>query len=502
MKSAQLIITFSLAVMLCAGSPASASLLDEEFADPDFSTPAGQVDHVFNFFHHSCGGNLLSNGLASGLTNLGYTLHSQTYNQYVYENNYTDYRHWYKRFQRELGIESGGVYYRYEGPDAYGEPILGAAIDQDGFMLTWYEYQAETMDIIMFKPCYPGSAVSTYDTTYAGGPDNNGYGAVLSGTPYSDNGNNNFTYLNSSTSVSASYGTTYWSYGSWSGSGSSLAQMKAAYRGMLNIFKEHPQILFIAMQAPPMVSLSDTQAAGCREFARWMREDWLHQFDPTGTDQFEDYPLPNVVPSDFHNSVAWTANDAGLDAEYFWFPVGGFTDDSMDTTDPNLVGRNAGSQDHPDSWLNHRTAVIFCGGTDSYSPPYTGNTGREYSCWINAVVNRWEGGSALTEVTDVGWAASSTTNLSWATTPNADTYHVYRGTPSDLPNLLDSNLDSCLKWSGSTTQTGEGVLDLVPAVDSFYWFIVLGENSTQGFGPAGDATSGPRQLDSSGDCSN
>ncbi|MFZ5516854.1 MAG: T9SS type A sorting domain-containing protein [Candidatus Zhuqueibacterota bacterium] len=384
-------------LILFAAAPgfSQRSLLHEQFSNPNFSTPAGIQNHVFNFFHHSCGGNLLGGGLASRLTNLGYTLHSHIDTQYEHENNYTDYRHWYKRFQRELGIKVGNSYYRYLGPDAAGEPTVGSQIDDnsDDFMLNYYEFNAERMDIIMFKPCYPGSDIYNDDTQYDGATTNNGYGNVTGGTPHSDNGANNFTYLNSGGSVEDGYSSTYWSGGDWWGSSSTLAQLKCAYRGMLNIFAEHPDILFIAMQAPPMVSISSEAAANCREFARWLREDWLHQFDPTGTDTFEDYPGVNVVPFDFHNTVAWTGSDSRLDGEYFWFPQGGFPDNTLDTSDPNKLGRNAGSEDHPESWLNQRTAAIFCGGTDSYSNSHTGKPARTYNAWINAVVNRWEAGA-------------------------------------------------------------------------------------------------------------
>ncbi len=383
------------------------SLLQEEFANPDFSTPDNISEHVFNFFHHSCGANLLNDGLISGLEGLGYALHSRIRTTYQYENNYTDYRHWYKRFQRELGIPVDDHFYRYEGPAQNGGPTIGEQIDDDyrDFMLNYYEFNAELMDIIMFKPCYPGSNVSHNDTHYDGGTENNGFGNVIGGTPYSDNGTNNFTYLNSSGAVSDSYTNTHWSAGNWSGAGASLAQLKCAYRGMLNIFVEHPNILFIAMQAPPMVWLSADAANNCREFARWLREDWLHQYNPTGTDQFEDYPLKNVVPFDFHNSIAWTSDDSQLDNEYFWFVDNGMPDNSMDTANSDLIGRSASSEDHPDTWLNQREATIFCGGNDTYSPPHTGNTGRSYSPWIHAIVNRWEKSlqPVPVELTDFGY---------------------------------------------------------------------------------------------------
>ena len=396
------------------------SLLQEEFSSPDFSTPQNINDHVFNFFHHSCGANLLDDGLQSALANLGYHLHSRINTTYQYENNHTDYRHWYKRFQRELGIRIGEHYYRYLGPDGEGNPKTGEQIDDDyrDFMLNYYEFNAEKMDIIMFKPCYPGSDISSYDTQYDSGTTNNGYGDVTGGTPHSDNGSNNYDYLNSGNSVDDDYTNDFWAHGYWGSSSSSLAQLKCAYRGMLNIFVEHPDLLFIAMQGPPMVWLSEEAANNCREFARWLREDWLHQYDPTGTDHFQDYPLKNVVPFDFHNSIAWTGDDSDFDNEYFWFLEGGMPDNAMDNSDPAKIGRSASSEDHPDTWLNQRVATIFCGGTDTFSPPYTGHSSQNYSPWINAVVNRWEDDSSPVPVELISFSAFVQKNnvlLTWQT---------------------------------------------------------------------------------------
>lgn len=368
------------------------SLLQEEFSNANFSTPQFLNTHVLNFFHHSCGGNLLDDGLAAGLGNLGYHLHSCIYTQYEYENVLTDYRHWYKRFQRELGIRSGSHYYVFEGPDQNLNPALGERIDDDyqDFMLNYYEFNAEIMDIIIFKSCYPNSAVSSYDTDYDGTSGNNGYGHVTAGTPHADDGVNNFTYLNSTSSVDDPYDDSIWSQGQWDGTESSLAQLKTAYRGMLSIFAAHPDILFIAMQAAPMVYLTNAQANNCREFARWLREDWLHQYDPSGTDQFQDYPHKNVVPFDFHNSIAWTGDDSRLDNEYFWFPQNGHPDNMLDNSNSSKIGRNAGSEDHPESWLNNRAATLFCGGTDNASAEHLHKTPETYQPWIHAVVNRWE----------------------------------------------------------------------------------------------------------------
>jgi len=382
--------------------------LHAQFGEYNFNTPENVGDLIFNFFHHSVGGDLLDNGLRSRLEGLGYTLHAHIGEQYIYENDHTDYRHWYKRFQRELGVKVSDKHYRYEGPGVAPTQEIPA----DEFMLTWYEYLAERMDIIMFKPCYPGAEVSGYDTVYDAEEN------VIAGTPHSDNGVNNFVYLNSSDSVEDGYTDAHWSHGDWWGADSSLAQLKVAYRGMLNIFVEHPDLLFIAMQGPPMVYLSDDQAENCREFARWLREDWLDEYDPTGTDTFEDYPLTNVCAFDFHNAIAWTGNDPVLDAAYAWFPAGGFPDDTLDTTAPAKIGRSANDDpgdDHLEPWLDQRTAVLFCGGTDTYSGTHNpGYPQRTYNCWINAMVNRWKAGAARVPrpiITKVG----NTVSLIWQT---------------------------------------------------------------------------------------
>ena len=70
--------------------PGQSYLLKNEFSNPDFSTPKNINSHIFNFFHHSVGGGLLSKGLSTGLETLGYTLHSKILTRYEYENNYEE----------------------------------------------------------------------------------------------------------------------------------------------------------------------------------------------------------------------------------------------------------------------------------------------------------------------------------------------------------------------------------------------------------------------------
>lgn len=94
------------------------------------------------------------------------------------------------------------------------------------------------------------------------------------------------------------------------------------------------------------------------------------------------------------------------------------------------------------------------------------------------------------------WA--NKTNAQWTSTAGTSWYNLYRGVPSDLPLLLNPSNDSCKRFTGSATNTGN-IITEDPAPGSFYWFIVRAANPA-GEGPAGNATSGPRTHNSSGSC--
>jgi len=84
----------------------------------------------------------------------------------------------------------------------------------------------------------------------------------------------------------------------------------------------------------------------------------------------------------------------------------------------------------------------------------------------------------------------------WPAAARASGYKVFRGVAAGLSHLLDSQGDSCLRWSGSETTCALGE---TPAAGTFYWYLVTASN-TGGEGPAGDATAGARSLDSTGPC--
>ncbi len=90
------------------------------------------------------------------------------------------------------------------------------------------------------------------------------------------------------------------------------------------------------------------------------------------------------------------------------------------------------------------------------------------------------------------------TSMNWATIADATFYHVYRGLPQSLHDLLTPNPDSCLRMTTTFPGTGNSLTE-VPLTRSFFWYLVRAANSA-GEGPAGNASSGPRIQNSGGAC--
>jgi len=93
---------------------------------------------------------------------------------------------------------------------------------------------------------------------------------------------------------------------------------------------------------------------------------------------------------------------------------------------------------------------------------------------------------------------SSKTAFTWPPVTGATSYTVYRGTLEDLPNVLSSDPDSCTLYTGPLTYATDTANPLyVPG--ELYWYIVIATNA-YGDGPAGNATAGPRIMNSTGTC--
>jgi hypothetical protein len=101
------------------------------------------------------------------------------------------------------------------------------------------------------------------------------------------------------------------------------------------------------------------------------------------------------------------------------------------------------------------------------------------------------------EVQNILWGNAST--LTWDAAVSATSYNLYRGDPSQLSALTGSSIDSCPRATTLTQQVAG--LSEVPALGSWYWYLVRGHNA-EGDGPAGFswiASQSPARIhDSSG----
>ena len=87
-----------------------------------------------------------------------------------------------------------------------------------------------------------------------------------------------------------------------------------------------------------------------------------------------------------------------------------------------------------------------------------------------------------TEATRARWL--SKTFMVWDVAQNTTEYAVLRGTPADLPNLLNANADSCNATGGPGQNAS---LFAEPPPGSFFWYLVQGRNDAQVMGPVGSA---------------
>ncbi|MBN2384872.1 hypothetical protein JXQ70_18520 [bacterium] len=103
------------------------------------------------------------------------------------------------------------------------------------------------------------------------------------------------------------------------------------------------------------------------------------------------------------------------------------------------------------------------------------------------------------EITPIGWTDKTT--LSWSEEVTAtDGYVLYRGELANLANLLNSDPDFCIRWTGtSSSDTSAGGLTETTTLGDCYYYLVVGVNS-HGNGTAGSATAGERQVNDTGLC--
>src|SRR5262249_17288136 len=102
------------------------------------------------------------------------------------------------------------------------------------------------------------------------------------------------------------------------------------------------------------------------------------------------------------------------------------------------------------------------------------------------------------QVNGLIWCAGTKDCLSWSGTAGANEYRLYSGSFGSLPDLLNTNADSCRISIYVATTTGPSLSDQ-PDPCGVFWYLVTAANGF-GEGPAGNATAGARVLDAPGLC--
>jgi hypothetical protein len=100
------------------------------------------------------------------------------------------------------------------------------------------------------------------------------------------------------------------------------------------------------------------------------------------------------------------------------------------------------------------------------------------------------------EVEDLSWCPGQKDCLAWPPADGATSYTIYRGLGPDLIGLPGPDPDSCTAGTFTAT-TGNGIED--PSFGVLHWYLVTASN-LDGEGSAGQGSSSPRIVDSSGPC--
>jgi hypothetical protein len=179
----------------------------------------------------------------------------------------------------------------------------------------------------------------------------------------------------------------------------------------------------------------------------------------------------NTCPS----ATATLSTEAGMSA-YQWYLGGGTT------------GTDA--------------STLIASASGNYSVAYTGANGcRGVSAGYPVTINVCPPETAPGDSPGTAQTWSGKETMNWPANPLALTYNLYRGIKGDLLNLLLTGTpNACTRYQG-TAASATGLLDDASLVTGgFYWYLVTASNAA-GEGPAGNATAGPRTVNSTGACS-
>ena len=162
----------------------------------------------------------------------------------------------------------------------------------------------------------------------------------------------------------------------------------------------------------------------------------------------------------------------------------------------NITTQAAGASDVQVRFHYYGGAYDYYWMLDNVKVTYAAPGGCNVSPCTPSVTPPGETGG--TAATHVKWISGTKDCMEWGENAAAAHYHLYRGEPGHLADLLDGDVDSCKRLDDVMAENCTGVAEDPPA-GSFYWYLVTGWNAG-GDGSAGNATGGPRTLNSSGPC--
>ncbi|MBN2384136.1 DUF2817 domain-containing protein [bacterium] len=139
------------------------------------------------------------------------------------------------------------------------------------------------------------------------------------------------------------------------------------------------------------------------------------------------------------------------------------------------------------------------GDTNSHSYVVRAINGACYADSTAVAATDEESSIVPPEITPIDWSGKDAITWSEETTATSG-YVLYRGVLADLASLLTSATDFCIRWTGSSSSdTSATGLTETATVGDCYYFLVVGVNGN-GYGTAGYATAGERQINDSGLC--
>jgi hypothetical protein len=89
--------------------------------------------------------------------------------------------------------------------------------------------------------------------------------------------------------------------------------------------------------------------------------------------------------------------------------------------------------------------------------------------------------------------------MNWTAEGTASGYRVYRGTQAGLINLLGSGTDFCTRYENTVNSLDITADNASGQTPRCFFYLIVAYNGG-GEGPAGNATAGARQVNTTGAC--